>query len=292
MVEESNERPPTTDVPRAGEDGGRELIEAARKADPDRALILLLAPVARRGELCGLVILNNELARIPFQVSDTMLGLVRLQWWRDALSATAGGHPALAALAPALRAGRLALADLVALVDARESELDHVAPADLDALDAQLAATSGAVGAMMAGCLGAPEPTIATARLIGQAFGLVRAMLAAAGAPHHLPELMPEQLLSEAGLVQRDPLEPRSRPAVAAMLAPLCARARSHLAQARAMARRPSREQIAPLLLAPMAERYLQAIEAAGGDLAVIGTLHRPASVLPAMLLAWAIRRP
>jgi phytoene/squalene synthetase len=296
MVEESNERPQAADVPRAGSDPEQELIEAARKADPDRALILLLSPVAHRAPLCGLVILNNELARVPFQVSDMMLGLVRLQWWRDALTNAAeggaGGHPALVALAPALREGRLPLVALVALVDAREQELDHLAPADLDALDAHMGATAGALGALMAGCLGASEPSVAAARLTGQAFGLVRTILAAAGSPHHLPELLPEQLVTEAGLMQRGPLEPQSRPAVAAMLAPIVARARSHLAQARTLVRRPPREQISPFLLAPLTERYLRAIEAAAGDLTRIGALERPGSALPAMLLGYALRRP
>ena len=69
----------------------------ARKADPDRAIAALFAPLTARDDLFALFAFNGELARIADQVSEPGLGAIRLQWWRDALArAEAGeatGHP-------------------------------------------------------------------------------------------------------------------------------------------------------------------------------------------------------
>lgn len=81
--------------------------QAAREAEPDRYLAALLAPRPVRGALIALAALVGEVARIPETVSQPMAGLVRVQWWRDSLTAAQGGaesgHPVLDALAAELR---------------------------------------------------------------------------------------------------------------------------------------------------------------------------------------------
>lgn len=65
---------------------------------------LLFVPEAVRGQLAALEWLDIELSRIPFVVSQSMLGDIRLQWWHDALTGTgtstseAEGHPVLRVL--------------------------------------------------------------------------------------------------------------------------------------------------------------------------------------------------
>jgi len=58
-----------------------------RRGDRDRFLTALFAPADRREALFALYAFNLELARIRESVSQPMLGLIRLQWWRDGLDA-------------------------------------------------------------------------------------------------------------------------------------------------------------------------------------------------------------
>ncbi len=68
-------------------------LEALQRADRDRYLCALAAPAQLRPDLVTLYAFNAELAGIADKVSETMLGLIRLQWWRDALEDRGGGPP-------------------------------------------------------------------------------------------------------------------------------------------------------------------------------------------------------
>ena len=70
------------------------LAEEARRCDPDRYLCALFSPAGRRDTVLGLILFNHELARIPEVVSQPMAGMIRYQWWRDALDEISAGKPA------------------------------------------------------------------------------------------------------------------------------------------------------------------------------------------------------
>ena len=57
----------------------------ARSGDPDRSLAALFAPREARADLFALIALNVELARIAEIVTEPGLGIIRLQWWREAI---------------------------------------------------------------------------------------------------------------------------------------------------------------------------------------------------------------
>ncbi|MCB8836686.1 phytoene/squalene synthase family protein [Aurantimonas sp. VKM B-3413] len=83
-----------TDTP----DEAMALLEAE---DRDRALSLVFAPQKVRADLAALYAVNVESARVRDQVSQPMLGEIRLQWWRDTLTDEANsssGNPVAAAL--------------------------------------------------------------------------------------------------------------------------------------------------------------------------------------------------
>ncbi|MBO0905630.1 phytoene/squalene synthase family protein [Jiella sonneratiae] len=69
-------------------DACRNIVETG---DPDRALSLAFAPPAARADLAALYAFNVEVARVRDQVSQPLPGEIRLQWWRDAIAATAPG---------------------------------------------------------------------------------------------------------------------------------------------------------------------------------------------------------
>ena len=56
-----------------------------RQQDSDRFLLSLFAPAKHRAALWTLYAFNHEIAKTREIVSDTTIGLIRLQWWRDAI---------------------------------------------------------------------------------------------------------------------------------------------------------------------------------------------------------------
>lgn len=110
-----------------------------RRADPDRHLLTLFYPRIVRPHLQALFLLNHEIARTRAMVTDTNLGLIRLQWWRDEIAKVYGGIdsrqiPVLSTLAPVIQTGRLPFEAFETLLFAREFDLEDVAPANLDGL--------------------------------------------------------------------------------------------------------------------------------------------------------------
>ncbi len=61
------------------------------KADPDRFLAAMAAPVPARAVLFPIYALNVEVARAPWVTQEPMIAEMRLQWWRDALQEIAQG---------------------------------------------------------------------------------------------------------------------------------------------------------------------------------------------------------
>jgi NADH dehydrogenase [ubiquinone] 1 alpha subcomplex assembly factor 6 len=154
------------------------LLAEAKRRDPDRYLCILFAPAERRDDLLALVLFNDELARIPGAVTQPMTGMIRLQWWRDALDELLTGqpprrHPTVEALAPLLAAGRAAPNTLHALIDAREPALEPPIP-DVRWLEGYAMATGGELARAWYTALGGNSaPAASAAATIGTAHALV-----------------------------------------------------------------------------------------------------------------------
>lgn len=166
--------------------GATFLLAEARRTDPARALAATLAPPARRTAILALLVLDRELARIPALAKEPMTGLIRFQWWRDAIAGR-HAHPALDPLRPLLATGDLDAHELVALIDAREADLAGAPPSDLAALESWAAARAGRTHALLAragGC--SDERWLSAARDVGTALGMTGRALAdreASGTP-------------------------------------------------------------------------------------------------------------
>ncbi len=108
-----------------------------KKADPDRYLLSLFAPRPARQSLWALFLFNHEIAKTRSMVTDTNLGLIRLQWWRDEIAkicrgGTGGQIPVLSTLAPAIHTHNLPQEWFDALIYAREFDLEDVTPETWD----------------------------------------------------------------------------------------------------------------------------------------------------------------
>nr|WP_302479306.1 squalene/phytoene synthase family protein [Ruegeria arenilitoris] len=76
------------------DDDVKACAELVHRADPDRFMAVMAAPVAARPLLFPLYALNVEVARAPWVTQEVMIAEMRLQWWRDALQEIAEGKPA------------------------------------------------------------------------------------------------------------------------------------------------------------------------------------------------------
>ncbi len=113
--------------------------QIVRDHDPDRFLLSLFAPPERREALWALFAYNHELAKTREVVSDSTLGLIRLQWWREAVGCIYDNKPLpenaiVEALALAIKAHDLPRELFDTLAYAREFDLENVSPGNLEGL--------------------------------------------------------------------------------------------------------------------------------------------------------------
>lgn len=112
-----------------------ECQEIVRKHDHDRFLLGLLMPYKCRAALWTLFAFNYEIAKTRDVVSETTIGLIRLQWWRDAIKEIYDGqaprqHEVVTPLAKIIKVYDLPREDFETLIYAREFDLEGVAPAN------------------------------------------------------------------------------------------------------------------------------------------------------------------
>lgn len=104
--------------------------------DPDRYLATLFAPKDVQPYLFALYAFSAEIARVREAISEPMLGEIRHQWWREALSCKAQSsleNPLALALHTTLKKFALPPEPLLALIEARGFDLyDDPMPTWLD----------------------------------------------------------------------------------------------------------------------------------------------------------------
>ena len=105
------------------------VLDEVRRADRDRFLGALFAPMPARAGLLALLAFDHELARTGSVTREPMLARIRLEWWREAVAEATGpgtprAQPVAEALAETARRHGLSRDALTALVDAREEEID------------------------------------------------------------------------------------------------------------------------------------------------------------------------
>ena len=261
----------------------------ARERDPERFLAALFAPPGPREALFALLAFNWEVAKTREMVSEPILGHMRLQWWRDTIAGIYDGaavrrHEVAEPLAAAVRAHALGRAPLDGIVDAREADLEDRPFPDMAALESYAAATSGGLARSMLEALGAPEASNAGTE-VATAWGLVGLLRAL---PFHARArrlMLPADLVAETGLATRDLFELRSSPALAAAVRRVAERGRALLEQAR---RRPvPRAALPVLLIAPLADRHLGALERAGWDPFAAPARRDPLAALRLAVAHW-----
>ncbi len=134
----------------------------------------------KRAVLIALFALNYEIARTREVVTDTRLGHIRLQWWRDEIAkiydgGACGEIPALSTLAPLIHGGILSREYFDDLLYAREFDLEDAAPSSVDGLRNYAAFTVGPLNRLALEIIG-EKADEAEIRHISTVFGLFQAI--------------------------------------------------------------------------------------------------------------------
>lgn len=114
---------------RAPETSHRYVLDLVRTADRERFLGTLFASEPQRTGLLAVLAFDHELSRTRTVTREPMLARIRLEWWREAVAEAAGtgtprAQPVVESLSETVRRHQLPVEALVALIDAREDEID------------------------------------------------------------------------------------------------------------------------------------------------------------------------
>lgn len=113
-----------------------------READPAQFFASLFVPDDKRAAVMALRAFAAEMGRIPFLVSEPMLGEIRFQWWHEVLGGEREGeaqaNPLAAAVLNAVRVHDLPVAALQGLIAARVEDLYADPPPTMNDLEGRL----------------------------------------------------------------------------------------------------------------------------------------------------------
>jgi len=238
--------------------------EMVRKHDPDRFLLSLYEPAARREALFALYAFNHEIAKTREVVTETQLGLIRLQWWRDALAGyyERGDilkHQVLEPLCAAIQAHQLPREAFDNLIYAREFDLEDRLPASLEGMVKYAQYTNAPLIALSLRVLGqeAAQADLDAAAAIYGLTGLLRAV------PAHLRQrrcYLPEDLIHRQEMSVYDLYDGSGIGKLRPVVEAVADEAERHLVQLSAEAPKPLRR------IAKFSRLYLAQIRRSGCD--------------------------
>lgn len=223
-----------------------------RQHDPDRFRFALFAPARHREAIFTLYAFNHEVAKTRESVSETMIGAIRLQWWRDSIEGIYAGtprqHEVIGPLAACIATYGLPREPFDDLINARERDLEDRPMNDMTEVEAYLRATTSPLVALLAGIL-APGDAAKSNGLADIAAGhaLVGKLRAAAFDESVRRPFLPRAVLEEHGGESRDFAELKADEGVRKAMKALSARAEALIA--RGLSQTSKRPHLAPLLL-------------------------------------------
>jgi len=217
---------------------------ALREGDRDRWLACMFAPAEKRRHLHALYAFNLEVSRVAAQVTQPLLGEMRLQFWTDRLHGEGGeANPVAEALLATLDACRLHREPLLDLLEARLFDLYEEPHPDLDALDHYCDLTCGALFRLAGEILAGDGAVGAAAEPAGRAYALTGLLRALPWLAAEHKSLVPDDVAIRHGLAMR---ARQNTEGMRAALADLRVHARGNLEKTRAaLEQAPSSERAA-----------------------------------------------
>lgn len=150
-----------------------------RQHDYELYATMLFAPAKHQSALAALYTLNLELEKIPFLVREPMMGLIRFQWWRDAISSlyrcTIMRHKVIETLGYVLGQGvSWSESDFQALINVHEEKFKKEMPFYLNDLADYSTRQWGILLGMACELSGSKPPNPILESIIASAYGMTR----------------------------------------------------------------------------------------------------------------------
>lgn len=182
--------------------------ELVRSADFDRFLMSLFVPKSVRDDVWAILAFNCEIAKTRSVVSETTLGLIRLQWWRDEIrriydGAPVTAHEVLKPLSEAIIKYKLPWEEFETLIHAREFDLEDVLPGNLEGLMNYADFTNTPLLKLIVRVLGY-DPETLPLQPIGINAGLSHVMMNSAHYARTARCMLPEDLMQIHGVSRED----------------------------------------------------------------------------------------
>ncbi len=236
-----------------------------RSGDHDRFLSALFAAEKDRENLFALYAFNLEIARIRGQVSEPLLGEIRLQWWREGIEAiyqnqTVRQHPVLLALEVAIRECSLPRQPFDAMMDAYGAALTATQPASVLELERHLDATSGALIRLAAAITGGDAASDAVLRHAALAWGMTGLLRNIGFHASRRQIFLPAELTHAAGLIPDFVFRGTNSQELKKVIKAVAGQAAGHLEAARSAQSVLSRRLLPVLLPAVLSQLYLRQI--------------------------------
>ena len=184
-----------------------------RTYDYDRYFAAVTAPADIRRGLLALYAFNYEIASIRERVSETLIGEMRLQWWRDTISEFTAGcvrdHPVAVELFDAITRFGLPTARFERMLDARRFDLTDNSLEDAEAFRNYTEGTAGELMALAASVCGASESSADRFAEIGGFWGRVGILRNIRHSAMTRKVYLPQTFLTSAGVSVADIIENR-----------------------------------------------------------------------------------
>jgi 15-cis-phytoene synthase len=249
----------------------------------------LFLPPEQRRAITALYAFCGEVDDAVDEAADPAVARAKLTWWRGEVHAAFDGtaqHPVARALAPVVRAYRVAESQLVQIIDGMEMDLDYNRYPDFATLDTYCHRGAGVVGLLAAGIFGYTQPaTLDYARTLGIALQLTNIIRDVGEDVRRNRIYLPLDEIARFDLSSTDIIEHREDERFERLMAFQIARARAYYDRALALLPQADRRaQRAGLIMAAMYRALLEEIASLRGR-----TLNQSVALTPMrkLWIAW-----
>lgn len=271
------------------------IADLVRREDRDRFLTAMFIPAHLRADVLALCAFNIQLAQIRENVSETMIGRIKLQWWRDVIAGIYDGkggpkgNPVTEALAGAIQSHGLERAHFDMILETRERDMDSPDEGLVSVVELESYAegTSSRLLLLVLQVLGVKsEPSISAAKHVGIGYALAGILRAVLFHAHENRLYLPKDKLAAVGVTGVQDLQTeRNFRATAKVISELAGIAAAHVTKARTFAA--ERAAVPGLLLATIAEQHLKLLKRVEYDVSDPRVISARASVALLMWNAW-----
>ncbi|XP_042219033.1 NADH dehydrogenase (ubiquinone) complex I, assembly factor 6-like isoform X6 [Homarus americanus] len=266
-------------------------LDIVKQNDYENFLSVLLLPQNARATAVAIRAFNVELAQVSDMTSETLMGKMRLQFWRDTLDqiyqGTAPKQPVALELQRAVEMHRLSKRWLRSLIDSREEQLDNKQFASIASVENYSEKCNSPLYYLILQGLGIENVHADhAASHLGKAEGIMRLVR---GVPHHGAKrkvLLPRDLMMKHGISQEDVIRGSQEQKVKDVIFDTASIAHQHLEHARSFINDVPKKARICLLPSVAVATYLKALQRVQFDV-FDSTLQRRNNKLPYLML-WA----